>query len=42
MAFCGAPLKDDSHAQNALSAALQMNAAMKGINENFLKKLVTD
>ena len=38
MAFWGAPLKDDNHAQNALSAALQMNAAIKGINEKFAKK----
>ena len=38
MAFWGAPLKDDNHAQNALNAALQMNAAIKGINEKFAKK----
>ena len=38
MAFWGAPLKDDNHAQNAVSAALQMNAAIKGINEKFAKK----
>ena len=38
MAFWGAPLKDDNHAQNALSAALQMSAAIKGINEKFAKK----
>ena len=38
MAFWGAPLKDDNHAQNALNAALQMNVAIKGINEKFAKK----
>jgi adenylate cyclase len=38
MAFWGAPLKDENHAQNALNAALQMNAATKSINEKFAKK----
>ena len=38
MAFWGAPLKDDNHAQNALNAALQMNVAINGINEKFAKK----
>ena len=38
MAFWGAPLKDENHAQNALNAALQMNAAIKSLNEKFAKK----
>jgi adenylate cyclase len=38
MAFWGAPLKDEHHAQNALNAALQMNAATKSMNEKFAKK----
>jgi adenylate cyclase len=38
MAFWGAPLKDENHAQNALNAAMQMNAAIKSINEKFAKK----
>ncbi len=38
MAFWGAPLKDENHAQNALNAALHMNAAIKSINEKFAKK----
>jgi adenylate cyclase len=38
MAFWGAPLKDENHAQHALNAALQMNAATKSINEKFAKK----
>ncbi len=38
MAFWGAPLKDENHAQNALNAALQMHAATKSINEKFAKK----
>ena len=38
MAFWGAPLKDENHAQNALNAALQMNAAIKHLNEKFTKK----
>ena len=38
MAFWGAPLKDENHAQNALNAALQMNAAITSINEKFAKK----
>ena len=38
MAFWGAPLKDENHAQNALNAALQMKAAIKNVNEKFAKK----
>ena len=38
MAFWGAPLKDENHAQNALNAVLQMHAAIKGVNEQFAKK----
>ena len=38
MAFWGAPLKDDHHAQNALNAAMQMHAAIKGISEQFARK----
>jgi adenylate cyclase len=38
MAFWGAPMKDEKHAQHALNAALQMNAATKSINEKFAKK----
>lgn len=38
MAFWGAPLKDESHAQNALNATMQMNAAIKNLNEKFAKK----
>ena len=38
MAFWGAPLKDENHAQNALTAALQMNAAIKDVNEKFAQK----
>ena len=38
MAFWGAPLKDENHAQNALNAALQMNAAINSINVKFAKK----
>ena len=38
MAFWGAPLKDENHAQNALNAALQMKAAIKNVNVKFAKK----
>lgn len=38
MAFWGAPLKDENHAQNALNTALEMRAALNGINEKFIKK----
>ena len=38
MAFWGAPLRDDNHAQNALNAAMQMNAAITSINVKFAKK----
>lgn len=38
MAFWGAPLKDENHAQNALNAAIEMKAALKNINEKFVKK----
>jgi adenylate cyclase len=38
MAFWGAPLVDENHAQNALNAALQMNAALKNLNEKLAKK----
>ncbi|MGB7816383.1 MAG: adenylate/guanylate cyclase domain-containing protein [Methylotenera sp.] len=38
MAFWGAPLRDKNHAQNALNAAIQMNASIKVINEKFAKK----
>ncbi|MES2501430.1 MAG: adenylate/guanylate cyclase domain-containing protein [Pseudomonadota bacterium] len=38
MAFWGAPLKDESHAQHALDAAIEMKAALKTINERFIKK----
>jgi len=38
MAFWGAPLKDESHAQNALNAAIEMKASLVGINERFAKK----
>ena len=38
MAFWGAPLRDENHAQNALNAAMQMNAAIKGVNEKFAQK----
>jgi adenylate cyclase len=38
MAFWGAPLRDKNHAQHALDAALQMNAAMKGLSAKFVAK----
>ncbi len=38
MAFWGAPLKDENHAQNALNAALEMRVALNNINEKFAKK----
>ncbi len=38
MAFWGAPMRDHHHAQNALNAALQMNASIKTINEKFAAK----
>ena len=38
MAFWGAPLKDESHAQHALNAAIEMKTALKIINEKFAKK----
>ena len=38
MAFWGAPLPDEQHAQNALNAALQMQAATLKISEDFVKK----
>ncbi len=38
MAFWGAPLKDENHAQHALNAAIEMKAALKNINEKFIKK----
>lgn len=38
MAFWGAPLKDENHAQHALNAAIEMKAALKNINEKFVKK----
>ena len=38
MAFWGAPLKDESHAQHALNAAIEMKRSLKSINEKFIKK----
>ena len=38
MAFWGAPLRDEEHAQNALTAAMQMVEAMKGVTEIFATK----
>lgn len=38
MAFWGAPLKDENHAQNALNAALEMRVELNTINERFAKK----
>jgi adenylate cyclase len=38
MAFWGAPLRNKNHAQHALNAALQMNAAMKDISAKFVAK----
>ncbi len=38
MAFWGAPLKDKNHALNALNATMQMNKAIKSINEKFAAK----
>jgi adenylate cyclase len=38
MAFWGAPLPDNQHAQHALSAAMAMNAATAKISETFVKK----
>jgi adenylate cyclase len=38
MAFWGAPLRDKSHAQHALNAALQMNASMKELSAKFIAK----
>ena len=38
MAFWGAPLPDEQHAQHALNAALQMQAATVKISEQFVKK----
>ncbi len=38
MAFWGAPLPDKQHAQHALNAALQMQAAMAKISESFVSK----
>ena len=40
MAFWGAPLRDENHAQNALNAAIQMKAAIADINVKFAKKTV--
>ena len=37
MAFWGAPLRDENHAQNALNAAMQMKAAIANINVKFAK-----
>ena len=38
MAFWGAPLRDNNHAVHALEAAMQMQASLSKINENFAKK----
>ena len=38
MAFWGAPLADNQHAQHAINAAIEMKAALKGINKQFLAK----
>jgi adenylate cyclase len=38
MAFWGAPLPDAQHAEHALNAALQMQAAIAEISEGFVKK----
>jgi adenylate cyclase len=38
MAFWGAPLQDNNHAQHALDAAMNMAAALKKVNEKFTAK----
>jgi adenylate cyclase len=38
MAFWGAPLADNNHAQHALNAALQMQDSLKNLNEKFAQK----
>ena len=38
MAFWGAPLPDNQHAQNALNAAMQMQGSLKALNEKFAAK----
>ncbi|MEM0953164.1 MAG: adenylate/guanylate cyclase domain-containing protein [Pseudomonadota bacterium] len=38
MAFWGAPLRDESHAQNALDAALAMVEAMQQVTQDFAAK----
>ena len=38
MAFWGAPLKDNHHAQHALNAAIKMVAALKPLNVKFAEK----
>jgi len=38
MAFWGAPLRDEEHAQHALEAALEKHAALTGLNRLFAKK----
>jgi adenylate cyclase len=38
MAFWGAPLADNNHAQHALKAAMDMAAALKKLNEKFATK----
>lgn len=38
MAFCGAPLKDNNHAQHALNAAIKMVAEIKPHNVKFAEK----
>jgi len=38
MAFWGAPLRDENHAQHALNAAIEMKTSLKSINEKFIKK----
>lgn len=38
MAFWGAPLEDPAHALNAVNAALEMQAALKPLNEEFAQR----
>ncbi len=38
MAFWGAPLRDENHAQHALDAALEKHAALTRLNKLFVKK----
>ncbi|QJR15561.1 CHASE2 domain-containing protein [Usitatibacter palustris] len=38
MAFWGAPLKDTDHATNALEAAMEMQKAIRKLDEDFAKK----